>query len=237
MRTSPKPAKPRRGPNKSGYKPVPPPPPPRRSCEHCLAWTGLSQRLCNPCQGWSERHRDRAPGSCARCGRHLPIEDGRCRLCRLAIAAGSPEHTLMDQLWLGNTAPPRPTIPPLAEPEPVSEHLINPAQGTVFPAPPRQWERLLGRPLPQLTPDAQHLLELFDHQAREQTWETETRQGNVRVLRLALAHLGAAMSLAHSVKFRLGNYATFHTSFLTPFRRPRLGVKILPRLAWVDGVV
>ncbi|MDX3775899.1 hypothetical protein [Streptomyces europaeiscabiei] len=143
----------------------------------------------------------------------------------------------MDQLWLGNTAPPRPTIPPLAEPEPVSEHLINPAQGTVFPAPPRQWERLLGRPLPQLTPDAQHLLELFDHQAREQTWETETRQGNVRVLRLALAHLGAAMSLAHSVKFRLGNYATFHTSFLTPFRRPRLGVKILPRLAWVDGVV
>ena len=77
--------------------------------------------------------------------------------------------------------------------EPVSPHLINPAQLTLFPAR-RDWSCItagsLGQ-LPSLTPAAAALLEEFRRHARARQWEPDVRQAGARSLRILLAWLGA----------------------------------------------
>jgi hypothetical protein len=205
-RRTPKPLAPRRrrigprrqrGPNVSGYRPVPPPPPPPISCSHCLAWTGTARIICEPCRSFGYRSGS-APGACERCRRILPLVAGRCRLCTIAVTLGSPPRQVSDQLWLflDPLRPPRQVDEPA--PTAVCEHLADPWQESLFPAPPRHWAVLLGRPLPALTPTAQQLVHALDQQARAEQWNEQTRLANLRVLRIALAHLGGGVPVAET---------------------------------------
>jgi hypothetical protein len=180
----------KRRPNVSGYRPMPPPPRPVCSCSQCLAWTGTGRVICDPCRSFATRT-ECAPGVCGRCGRMLPVVVGRCRLCTVAVAAGSPTAIVQDQLWLLNVAlRPSPTAA-TTEPVGLSEHLVGRGQQALFAAPPRSWATLLDRSLPALTPAARNLIEVFDRRARDEHWSKGTRLANTRVLRIALAHLGA----------------------------------------------
>src|ERR1019366_479344 len=77
--------------------------------------------------------------------------------------------------------------------QPVSPHLINPAQLTLFQAC-RDWSCItigsLGQ-LPSLTPDAAALLEQFHRHARARQWEPDVRWTGARSLRILLSWLGA----------------------------------------------
>ncbi|MEV5877971.1 hypothetical protein AB0L75_27855 [Streptomyces sp. NPDC052101] len=164
------------------------------SCEQCLAWTGNARRPCDLCRAWALTP-GRAVGTCSRCTRQLPLHEGRCRSCCLAVAAGSPPDRVMDQLWLGASGyrPPRPRPP---EPEtptapPVPLHLAIPGQEPLFETPVRDWTRLLGNPLHELTASARDLLDVLDRKARAESWDIQIRRANLRVLRAAVAYLGA----------------------------------------------
>ena len=50
-----------------------------RSCDHCLAWGVLTERLCKACRSFAISH---VTGQCATCGRDLPVDAGVCRPCR-----------------------------------------------------------------------------------------------------------------------------------------------------------
>ena len=50
-----------------------------RSCDHCLAWGVLTERLCKACRGFASTH---AIGQCVTCGRDLPVDASVCRPCR-----------------------------------------------------------------------------------------------------------------------------------------------------------
>ena len=50
-----------------------------RSCDHCLAWGVLTERLCKACRSFASAH---VTGQCATCGRDLPVDAGVCRPCR-----------------------------------------------------------------------------------------------------------------------------------------------------------
>ncbi|MFE4023247.1 hypothetical protein ACFXPZ_38625 [Streptomyces sp. NPDC059101] len=187
----------KRRPNASGYRPVPPPPSPPISCTHCLAWTGTARIICEPCRSFGYRA-DSAPGECERCRRVLPLVAGRCRLCTIAITLGSLPQQVSDQLWLFRD----PFYLPRQAAEPVSAavsgHLVDPRQEALFATPPRHWVVLLDRPLPALTPAAQHLVDALDQQARAEQWNKQTRLANLRVLRIALAHLGGDVPVAEA---------------------------------------
>jgi integrase len=81
----------------------------------------------------------------------------------------------------------RPAAPP------VSPHLVDPAQGTLFEAR-RDWSCItigsLDR-LPSLTPSAQILLDAFGQHARNRAWASEVRRQAARSLRIVLAWVGA----------------------------------------------
>lgn len=49
-----------------------------RSCDHCLAWGVLTERLCKACRSFASTH---VTGQCATCGRDLPVDAGVCRPC------------------------------------------------------------------------------------------------------------------------------------------------------------
>jgi hypothetical protein len=78
-----------------------------RSCDHCLAWGVLTERLCKACRSFASTH---AAGPCATCGRELPADAGVCRACRrqASLIAGPANKTALDlsvaavtghQLW------------------------------------------------------------------------------------------------------------------------------------------
>jgi len=50
-----------------------------RSCDHCLAWGMLTERLCKACRSFASTH---SAGPCATCDRELPVDAGVCRPCR-----------------------------------------------------------------------------------------------------------------------------------------------------------
>lgn len=109
-----------------------------RSCDHCLAWGVLTERLCKACRSFAGTH---VTGHCATCGRDLPVDAGVCRPCRKqASMIADPAHkTALDlsvaavtghQLWfhLGRlaradgmlvTAPPAATAAAGPAPHPV----------------------------------------------------------------------------------------------------------------------
>lgn len=78
-----------------------------RSCDYCLTWGPLTERLCKNCRSFASRH---ATGSCTTCGRELPLDAGVCRPCRkqASLIAGPANKTALDlsvaavtghQLW------------------------------------------------------------------------------------------------------------------------------------------
>ena len=78
-----------------------------RSCDHCLAWGVLTERLCKACRSFASTH---PAGTCATCGRDLPVDAGVCRPCRkqASLIAGPAYRTALDlsvaavtghQLW------------------------------------------------------------------------------------------------------------------------------------------
>jgi hypothetical protein len=174
---------------------------PPRSCEHCGCWGFRS--LCAQCSQW----RNHPVGRCARCRQsELPLRNGRCRACCVHLEHHGPQALAESwtQLWLGGPLArtlrhhgsvwSRPQVaaqrPP---PPPVSPHLINPAQGTLFEAR-RDWSFVaVGalEQLPSLTPTAQALLEEFQQHARDQHRHEEVRRLATRSLRILLAFLGA----------------------------------------------
>ena len=78
-----------------------------RSCDHCLAWGVLTERLCKACRSFASTH---VTGQCATCGRDLPVDAGVCRPCRkqASLTAGPAHKAALDlsvaavtghQLW------------------------------------------------------------------------------------------------------------------------------------------
>jgi hypothetical protein len=78
-----------------------------RSCDHCLTWGMLTERLCKNCRSFAGTH---ATGPCVTCGRDLPADAGVCRPCRkqASLIAGPANKTALDlsvaavtghQLW------------------------------------------------------------------------------------------------------------------------------------------
>jgi hypothetical protein len=66
-----------------------------RSCDHCLTWGLLTERLCKNCRSFASTH---AAGSCTTCGRELPLDAGVCRPCRkqASLIAGPASKMALD---------------------------------------------------------------------------------------------------------------------------------------------
>ncbi|CAM5673236.1 hypothetical protein [Streptomyces atroolivaceus] len=189
------------------------PPKPCRSCRHCDCWGFRS--VCSGRNSWSTWPGRHPVGDCRRWGRRgVPLSDGICRACCLHIDHHGPEtrEQTWTQLWFGGDLAPRLAIRPgtLAYPAPankvrhrtalartpappVSPHMINPAQTTLFDAR-RDWTCItvgeLDR-LPSFTPAAQSLLDDFRQHARQQGWDEQVQRLAARSLRILLARLGA----------------------------------------------
>jgi hypothetical protein len=78
-----------------------------RSCDHCLAWGVLTERLCKACRSFASTH---PADQCATCDRDLPVDGGVCRPCRkqASLIAGPGYKTALElsvadvtghQLW------------------------------------------------------------------------------------------------------------------------------------------
>jgi hypothetical protein len=84
--------------------------------------------------------------------------------------------------------------------QPVSPHLVDPAQGILFDAR-RDWSFLnageLGQ-LPALTPAASALVDELDRQARAAGWASGSRNNATKTLRILLAWLGADAPIAEA---------------------------------------
>src|SRR5450755_3145427 len=170
---------------------------------------------CVPCQRWARHHRA-SPGCCERCARDLPLSCGLCRFCQIVLSAQPDSALASEQLWIGSVplAAPVPAWPPGDPRRPqrqafrtrrqarvtraVSGQLADPAQLELFPAPQRDWRPLLGTALPALTPAARRLAEEFRQLARDQSWDEKIRDTNLRVLRVLVAWLGAAVPIAEA---------------------------------------
>jgi hypothetical protein len=66
-----------------------------RSCDHCLTWGMLTERLCKACRSFAGTHQQ---GLCVTCGRDLPVDAGVCRPCRkqATLIAGPAHKTTVD---------------------------------------------------------------------------------------------------------------------------------------------
>ncbi|HEY6423998.1 MAG TPA: hypothetical protein VIY28_12275 [Pseudonocardiaceae bacterium] len=183
---------------------------PQRSCKHCDCW-GF-RALCQECANW-KHHAQHPVGDCSRCSRpKVPLLNGLCRACCVHINTHGPaaQTESWTQLWLGGELAPRlamrtGTLGYVAphhktrartaarRPPPISPHLIDPAQGTLFDAR-RDWTCVakgsLDR-LPSLTPIAEALLEEFQQHARTRGCDEQVRRIAARSLRILLAWIGA----------------------------------------------
>jgi hypothetical protein len=103
-----------------------------RSCDHCLAFGMLTERLCKACRSFASSH---PAGTCITCGRDLPVDSGVCRPCRkqASLIAGPANKKALDlsvaavtghQLWFhfGRLARadsrPAAALPATAQPRP-----------------------------------------------------------------------------------------------------------------------
>ncbi|MFF7230034.1 hypothetical protein [Streptomyces sioyaensis] len=175
---------------------------PAVSCGHCMSWSGTTAKLCSACKNW---RRFNSTGECRRCRRVLPLSLGRCRRCRVVqLEQTLADAPVLDQLWFGgeidiyanktgrdlNTARRRQARQAREARRYWPEHLIDPAQLELFPAPERDWTAIRDPGLLKITPDAQHLVDELDELARAQSWSTATRKKSLRTLRVLLAWLG-----------------------------------------------
>ena len=90
-----------------------------RSCDQCLAWGMLTERLCKACRSFASNH---PAGPCITCGRDLPLDADVCRPCRkqATLIAGPANKTTLDlsvaavtghqlRFHFGRLGPPRAT--------------------------------------------------------------------------------------------------------------------------------
>ncbi|MFJ9713343.1 tyrosine recombinase XerC [Streptomyces sp. NPDC101234] len=77
----------------------------------------------------------------------------------------------------------------------LSEHLLDPAQLELFPAPPRDWTLLDTTRPPALTAAAADLVADFITYMRGRGWNTDSFSGSVRTLRIVTGHLGAEVPI------------------------------------------
>ncbi len=188
-------------------------PKPQRSCKHCDCW-GF-RTLCPGCSVWKYQPVLHPIGDCSRCGREdIPLLNGFCRACCLHVDQHGPQTRAQTwtQLWFGGELAPRLAMrtgtlgyvapdqkartravaarPPA---RPISSHLIDPAQCTLFEAD-RDWSCLARGTLdqlPSLTPEAEVLLEEFREHVRAAGLDEQVRRIAARSLRILLAWTGA----------------------------------------------
>ncbi|MGW0315997.1 hypothetical protein [Streptomyces flavidovirens] len=199
----------------------------RGQCAHCLAWANDRRVLCVPCTSWCYEIRKRGgnEAECDRCHRTLMVSGGMCRMCRIVVAETEVDTAQIamengDQLWFarphaaglaigrllpgtaalqGRFALKRRRARARAESaRRPSEHLLDPAQLELFPAPPRDWTRLdTTRPL-ALTTAAAGLVADFTAYMHGRGWNTNSFSGSVRTLRIVTRHLGADVLIQES---------------------------------------
>ena len=171
----------------------------QRSCDHCLAYGMLTERLCKACRSFASTH---PVATCATCGRELPTDAGICRPCRkqASMIAGSDNKAALDlsvaavtghqlRLHFGPLAAAKrepPSGPPEAAPPPITRLRPGWAQPLLCDAP-RDLSRASAQ-LPPLDPglarrahaEAQRLAEL-------RGWSPRTLSLTQRGLRILLA--------------------------------------------------
>ncbi|MEY2229375.1 tyrosine recombinase XerC [Streptomyces sp. BF23-19] len=193
------------------------------SCAHCLAWSNDRWTTCVMCSGWRLSHPWTAP--CSRCHRSLPLGNGLCRFCTLVLAENDLDtHGAAldggDQLWFGGPFAPKLLTgsgPGSKAPRkgrfaarrraaktthlaarPLSGGLVDPAQQTLFPSPPRDWNRLSRADLPAMTTEAAALLNDFEQYIGHRGWKRSAVHGNLRVLKILVSHLGAQAPISEA---------------------------------------
>ncbi|WP_143665528.1 hypothetical protein [Streptomyces sp. st115] len=172
------------------------------SCEHCLSWSGTVAKLCSACKNW---RRSSERGVCRRCHRTLPLSFGRCRRCRVVeLEQTLADSPISDQLWFGgdidlyvnktgrdlNTARDRQAQERRGELRYWPQHLIDPAQLELFPAPERDWKVIPNPGLLRISETGRAIVSELDQLARDQAWSSATRKKSLRTLRVLLAWLG-----------------------------------------------
>ncbi|WP_180686608.1 site-specific integrase [Streptomyces gossypiisoli] len=199
----------------------------RGQCMHCLAWANDRRVLCVPCTSWCHEVRKRGgkEAECDRCHRTLMLSGGMCRMCRIVVAETEVDTAQIamkdgDQLWFA-----RPHAAGLAvgrlqrstaalqgrfalkrrrararakSARRLSEHLLDPAQLELFPAPPRDWTRLDTSTPPALTAAADGLVTDFTAYMRGRGWNADFFRGSIRTLRIVTGHLGADVPFQES---------------------------------------
>ena len=173
-----------------------------RSCDHCLAWGVLTERLCKACRSFASTY---AAGPCTTCGRDLPADAGVCRACRrqASLIAGPASKTALDlsvaavtghQLWfhLGRltragrgpvTDPHSCPAQPLPRPDRLRARWVQPILCDV----PRDLSRASGQ-LPPLDPVlAERAHAEAAHLAGLRGWSPRTLSLTQRGLRILLA--------------------------------------------------
>ncbi|MDX2394086.1 hypothetical protein NJL88_29310 [Streptomyces sp. DK15] len=210
------------------------------SCTHCLAWKADGARLCLPCQRFKQAHHQ--VGACARCGRNLPLRQGRCRMCLYALAhIGERALTSGVQLWMdgaglrprwrgyrlvtGQDGIQRPVAAESTADR--RQPWVSPAIATVwqlalFPAPPRHWEVLHQRELPALSDRAEALRRELAQLAARQQWRPRAASAHQRTLTMITAWLGVEAPIEEADLWaiaRLGN--SYNARRLIPFLTER----------------
>jgi hypothetical protein len=169
--------------------------PGQAACLHCSRVTHVSRDgLCRPCL---MSIRDEDPGWLLRPQPGRPLQLGflltGVRLPR-ASSLILPANRKDKQAPAGIAACRQVTQPRRPRPaQPVSPHLVNPAQGALFDAR-RDWSFLnTGEldQLPALTPAASALVDELDRHARSCGWASGSRNNATKTLRILLAWLGA----------------------------------------------
>ncbi|MFF2520177.1 hypothetical protein [Streptomyces sp. NPDC058086] len=193
--------------------------PPAVSCEHCLSWSGTTAKLCSACKNW---HRFGDTGECRRCRRVLPLSLGRCRRCRVVqLEQTLADAPVLDQLWFGGevdiyanktgrgleTARRR-----QAARRYWPEHLIDPAQLELFPAPERDWTAIRDPGLLKITPEGQHIVDELDQLARAQLWSSATRKKSLRTLRVLLGWLGTGTPILERDVYGVGTMTPYYST-------------------------
>jgi hypothetical protein len=170
-----------------------------RSCDHCLTWGMLTERLCKNCRSFASMH---DAGPCATCGRDLPLDAGVCRPCRkqASMIAGPANKAALDlsvaaatghQLWfhLGKLthAGRRPVTAPSAAPLPQPTRLRTRWVQLILCDVPRDLSRASAR-LPPLDPvTAERVHAEAERLAGLRGWSPRTLSLTQRGLRILLA--------------------------------------------------